>query len=105
MTTQVPALVHVVVPGRPKVIPGVRVSKRNNLERVKLNPTEIALMETLRGDWFLRIDGGAHALVRTINKLAQEGSIDVGRISSVVTSERAPIVKERWSTLNATHSE
>lgn len=105
LTTQIPAIVHVSVLGGPKVISGVRVSRRNNLQRVKLNPTEIAIMETLRGDWFLRIDGGARALVRIINKLAKESSINIERITSAIASERAPIVKERWSTLNITASE
>lgn len=105
LTSQIPAIVHISVLGGPKVIPGVRVSKRNNLNRATLNPTEIAIMETLRGDWFLRIDGGESALMNTVNKRAKDGSINIGRISLAISSEHAPIVRERWSTLNATYSE
>ncbi|MDP1712123.1 MAG: hypothetical protein Q8K86_06670 [Candidatus Nanopelagicaceae bacterium] len=101
LTTQVPAVVHISVLGGQKVIPGARVSKRNNLNRTKLNPIEIAIIETLRGDWFLRIDGGENALKNTVNKLAKDGSVNIGRISSVISSERAPIVRERWSTVSA----
>lgn len=105
LTTQIPAMVHICVLGGPKVIPGVRVSKRNNLKRGILNPTEIAIMEALRGDWFLRIDGGESALMNAVSKLVKDGSVDIGRISSVISSERAPIVRERWSTLNVTYGE
>jgi hypothetical protein len=64
LTTQVPAWPTVTVAGPvPTSVPGVKVSKRNNMLRRDLKYAEIALLELLRGDWETTVDGGWPALV------------------------------------------
>src|SRR5882757_1457870 len=76
LTTQVPAKPSLTVAGPvPASVPGVTVSKRNNMRRRELNYDEIALLELLRGDWESTVEGGWSALVAAAASAFRDGRI------------------------------
>ena len=61
-------------------MPGVTVSKRNNMSRRNLRYAEIALVELLRGDWERTVDDGWPALVSA----ARRGYIDIRAVGEEI---------------------
>ena len=96
LTTQLPALPHVAVPGRQPALRNARVSKRSNALRVLLNPAEVAVLEVLREDWIDRIDGGHKALVEALRRLTTDGQIRPGSIDEVAARETS-LVRRQWA--------
>jgi Family of unknown function (DUF6088) len=88
LTTQVPARPTLTVAGPvPTSVPGVRISKRNNMRRRHLKYTEIALLELLRGDWKTTVDGGWPALVAASEAAVRNRTIRPNEVRQVVDNE------------------
>lgn len=96
LTTQLPALPHVAVPGRQPALRNARVSQRSNALRVLLNPAEVAVLEVLREGWIDRIDGGHKALVEALRLLTTDGQIRPGSIDEVAARETS-LVRRQWA--------
>ncbi|MBC7299527.1 DUF6088 family protein [Nocardia salmonicida] len=95
LTTQVPAKPTMVVTGAvPTSIPGVEVSKRNNLRRATLRPLEIAVLELLRGDWETTVDEGWTALSAAVGKAVAAGKLRWRALSSAAEGERSPTLRD-----------
>ena len=101
LTTQVPAKPALTVAGPvPTSVPGVTVSKRNNMLRRELGYTEIALLELLRGDWESIVEGGWPALVSAAAKGVREGKIRPAALAGAVAAERSPTARANLERLN-----
>ena len=100
LTSQLPALPHVAVPGRQPALRNARVSKRSNALRVLLNPAEVAVLEVLREDWLGQIDGGHQALVEALRRLTADGQIRPDSIAEVSARESS-LVRRQWASESA----
>lgn len=96
LTTQIPALPHVAVPGRQPALRNARVSKRSNALRVLLNPAEVAVLEVLREDWIDRIDGGQEALAEALRRLTTDGQVRPDSLDEVAGRETS-LVRRQWA--------
>jgi hypothetical protein len=97
LTTQVPSRPTLTVAGPvPTSVPGVRVSKRNNMLRRKLRYTEIALLELLRGDWEATVDGGWPTLVSAYDAAVQARKIRPALVADAIKSERSPAARRNF---------
>ena len=96
LTTQLPALPHVAVPGRQPALRNARVSKRSNALRVLLNPAEVAVLEVLREDWIDRIDGGQEALAEALRRLTTDGQVRPDSLDEVAGRETS-LVRRQWA--------
>lgn len=96
LTTQLPALPHVAVPGRQPALRNARVSKRSNALRVLLNPAEVAVLEVLREDWIDRIDGGHKALAEALRRLTTDGQVRPDPLDEVAGRETS-LVRRQWA--------
>ena len=96
LTTQLPALPHVAVPGRQPALRNARVSKRSNALRVLLNPAEVAVLEVLREDWIDRIDGGHEALTEALRRLTTDGQVRPDSLDEVAGRETS-LVRRQWA--------
>ena len=96
LTTQLPAVPHVAVPGRQPALRNARVSKRSNALRVLLNPAEVAVLEVLRKDWIDRIDGGHEALIKALRRLTTDGQVRPASLDEVAGRETS-LVCRRWA--------
>lgn len=93
LTTQIPAKPHLAVVGRvPDGVPGVRIAKRNNMARIDLNYTEIAVLETLR-TWTTTVDHGWTALVNAVRERIERHEVDLDKLRQAVSSEHVSAVK------------
>lgn len=100
LTTQVPAKPMFVIAGPvPTSLPGVKVSKRNNMRRRDLNYIEIALLELLCGDWETTVDGGWAALVSAAVRAAREGQVRPAELGKAVAGERSAAAHANWARL------
>lgn len=96
LTTQVPKHVSIAVPGRQMDVRGLEVHKRSNVDRVQLNDIEVAILETLRDEWYER---ARKALPHRVHQLAKEGVINLDRIVRVAHGEASVRVRERAAAL------
>jgi hypothetical protein len=88
LTTQVPARPTVTIAGPvPTSVPGVRISKRNNMRRRDLKYAEIALLELLRGDWEATVDGGWPALVAASEAAVRSRKVRPKHVREAVGNE------------------
>lgn len=103
LTTQVPARPTLTIAGAavPTSVPGVTVSKRNNMRRRNLRYAEIALIELLRGDWERTVDGGWPALVAAAVAAVRDGDINKEAVSDAIGAERSPAARENYERLAA----
>jgi uncharacterized protein DUF6088 len=100
LTTQVPARPALTVAGPvPTSVPGVKVSKRNNMRRRDLRYVEIALIELLRGDWEQTVDNGWPALVSAAGAAIRDGKINVESVGDAIRGERSPAARENYKRL------
>lgn len=100
LSTQVPPKLDLAVVGPPpSSIPGVRFHSRRNLERLKLNYLEVALLECLR-DWPRSVEADWSALVERTVELTSEGKIRLDRVLSAAAGEFAPEVRKRMKMLH-----
>lgn len=102
LTTQVPRQPALTIAGpTPTSLPGVKISRRNNMRRRDLNYTEIALLELLRGDWETTVDGGWPALVAAYRKRVETGGIRPCAVRAAIASERSPRARRNFGLLTA----
>ncbi|WP_157225134.1 hypothetical protein [Nocardia thailandica] len=95
LTTQVPAKPTMVVTGAvPTSIPGVKISKRNNLRRAALRPLEIAVLELLRGDWETTVDGGWNAMSAAVGQALTAGKLRWSKLTAAAEGERSPALRD-----------
>ncbi len=100
LTTQIPAVPTLTVAGpMPTSVPGVRVSRRNNMGRRELTYTEIALLELLRGSWESVVEGGWDALVAATAEATERGTVRLDHIASAVEGEHSPTARANYARL------
>jgi hypothetical protein len=100
LTTQVPSQPTLTIAGPvPTSVPGVKVSKRNNMRRRKLRYTEIALLELLRGDWEATVDDGWPALVSAYATAVRARKIRPAAMSDAIAGERSPTARKYFAKL------
>lgn len=100
LTTQVPARVSLTVAGAvPTALPGVTVSRRNNMLRRDLAYVEIAVLELLRGDWETTVEGGWPAFLTAVSRGIGDGSVRIEAVAKAVTGERSPATRDNLSRL------
>jgi len=100
LTTQVPAIERVGVPGRaPEPMPGVRFSSRPYSRREHdLNPYEVALLEVLRA--FDEVaERSWDELVAVVGDAVREGRIRPERVAAAVEEEHDRSARQRWNRL------
>lgn len=95
LTTQVPAEPELVTSGPvPAAIPGVRVHKRNNIDRRDLNYAEIAVLEVLR-DWTFTTESTWDGIVAAVRDRIDGSEVRPERLARVGRSEPRPAVREQ----------
>ena len=100
LTTRVPARPSPTIAGTvPTSVPGVTVSKHNNMSRRNLRYAEIALVELLRGDWERTVDDGWPALVSATAAAARRGYIDIRAVGEAIRGERFPTARHNYTRL------
>jgi hypothetical protein len=82
-------------------VPGVTVSKRNNVGRRNLRYAAIALIELLSGDWEQTVDDGWPALVSAAAAAARRGDIDIAAADEAIRGERSPVARDSYARLVA----
>lgn len=93
LTTQVPAMPELATLARvPSGVPGVRFTRRNNIERAGLNYLEIAVLEVLR-DWRFLVDGGWTSLVAAVTSRIEAGDVRPDAIAAAAEREHRVEVK------------
>ena len=98
LTTQLPATPALTVAGPvPTSVPGVRVSRRNNMRRRELTYTEIALLELLRGSWESVVEGGWDALVAATADATERGTLRLDHVASAVEGEHSPTARVNYA--------
>jgi len=102
LTTQVPTRPAFTIAGTvPTSVPGVSVSKRNNMRRRNLRYAEIALIELLRGDWERTVDDGWPALVSAVGTAVRGSEINMASVSDAIQGERSPAARQNYERLAA----
>lgn len=100
LTSQVPRQPTFTVAGPvPTAVPGVKVSKRNNMRRRNLRYTEIALLELLRGDWEATVDEGWPALASAYNAAVRARKIRPAAVVDAIEGERSPAARRNFAKL------
>ena len=100
LTTQVPAKPMLTVAGPvPASVPGVTVSKRNNMRRRTLRYSEIAVLELLRGDWAFTVEGGWPALVAAVHTATRCAEVDLGVLAEAISAEHSPAARANFTRL------
>lgn len=99
LSTQVPRQPHVAVVGRaPKGLRGVRITARANPHRVKLTPTEVAVLESVRDfDRYAEIPWPRAC--QRLRRLAADGAIDLEKLADVAGHERSAGLRDRIADL------
>lgn len=101
LTTQVPATPAMAVTGPlPTSVPGVKISRRNNLKRLPLTALEIAALELLRGDWETTVDDGWSALTHAISTALARGKLRWRELTTAAEGERSPALRENLQRLH-----
>lgn len=102
LTTQVPGVIEVAVPGRVPVSPkGVRFTSRDPLRReLKLSRAEVALIEVLR-DWPITVEVDWKELIAKSQELIDSGALRPERITKDVEAEHKPALREAWAKLRS----
>lgn len=98
LTTQVPAVERVAVPGRvPAPLPGVRFVSRSIERRIGgLRPLEVALLEVLR-DGPVVIESRWGKVAETVRRLAAAGEIRLAVIEAQLPHEHHVAARHRWA--------
>lgn len=105
LTTQVPAVAQVAVPGRvPAPIPGVRFAARSIERRIAaLRPLEVALLEVLR-DGPETVEAPALKVMETALRLTAAGEIRPAIIETQLQYEHHVAARRRWAELDLTET-
>ena len=102
MTTQVPSVAVVAVPGRaPASVPGTRFVTRSIERRFAgLRPIEVAVLEVLRGGPVL-LEKPWRELPSTVARLVSVGEVRLDVMAAAVSEEHHVMTRKRWSELAA----
>ena len=102
LTTQVPSVAVVAVPGRvPMPVAGARFVSRSIERRVVgLRPIEVALLEVLRSGP-ASIEKSWSAVGETVEHLVTAGEVRCDVVNSAVANEHHVATRERWAELVA----
>ncbi len=102
LTTQVPSVAVVAVPGRaPAPVPGARFVTRSIERRIAgLRPIEVAVLEVLRGGPAL-MEKPWRELASTVARLVSVGEVRPDVMASAVGEEHHVMTRERWAELAA----
>jgi hypothetical protein len=105
LTTQVPAVEQVAVPGRvPAPVPGVRFVSRSIERRIGgLRPVEVALIEVLRDGPTLIEQPWTHVST-VVEQLVDAGEVRPGVIATQVGHEHHVAARQRWNDLGITEA-
>lgn len=105
LTTQVPSVAVVAVPGRvPSPVPGARFVSRSIERRIAgLRPVEVAVLEVLRGGPAL-IEKPWTELAAAIERLVAVGEVRLDVLTSSVSDEHHVATRQRWAELAASLS-
>jgi hypothetical protein len=100
LTTQVPSVDEVAVPGRaPSPVPGVVFTARSYARRLhNLTATEVALLEVLR-TWPAYTEGSWEDLVAIANGRVGDGSVRLDVLNKEVPHERSRRLRDHWQRL------
>lgn len=99
LTTQLPARAEFALVKAPlSNVPEVDFHSRSNLERLKLNPTEIAVFEILR-DWPMYSEASWEEFVDHVAGIAKDGIIEPARLESAAKKEPSPRLRRLLSDL------
>lgn len=101
LTTQVPAVEVIAVPGRiPSPVPGARFVSRSIERRILgLRPIEVALLEVLRAGPGA-VEASPVELAKVAGRLAAAGEIRPEVLGEQVRHERHLATRQRWAQLN-----
>ena len=100
LSTQLPAIPEVAVPGPAPSFDGVRFHRRNNTARRELDFYEVALVEALR-DFPRYSEVDMETVALTVKRLADEGKLRLKRVERVASSERSPALRRNLGELRA----
>jgi hypothetical protein len=105
LTSQVPAVEEVAVPGRAPAEPhGVRYRSRAAVGRQGLGPVEVAVLEMLR-EWPRYCEASWSEFVSVVARLCLRGAVDVDRIKDAAAREHHVAARERAAELaDAVHT-
>lgn len=99
LSTQVPAVTHVAVAGRPpRGVKGVAFHQRAVGGRAGLRPLEVAVLEVLR-EYPHKVEADWQSVVDRVRSLAHTGDVDVQLVLHAASLERHQAVRERASAL------
>lgn len=95
LTTQVPAVQELAVPGRPPAEPlGVHFCSRAAAGRRHLGRTEVAILELLR-EWPRYSESSWAEFITTVTRLCTQGAVDVDKIKAAAALEHHPAARAR----------
>ncbi len=99
LTTQVPSIVEVAVPGRtPAPITGIQFRSRSYLRREhRLGPIEVAVLEVLRTESV--VEESDAQVVKVLQKLISRGDLRRDVLTKVIHDESARSVRRAWDEL------
>ncbi len=99
LTTQVPAVVEVAIPGRtPAPIAGIQFRSRSYQRREhRLQPIEVAVLEMLRTESV--VEESDALVVKVLRKLIRRGDIRRDVLTKVINYESARSVRQAWDEL------
>lgn len=100
LTTQVPVVVDMAVPGRAPSSMDEVVFHSRPFSRAffELKPAEVAVLEVLRM-WPSGLEEDWEFLAERVARLSKKGSVRLDRVSEAVEQERVPVVRELWREL------
>lgn len=102
LTTQVPVMTHVAVPGRaPTQVPGIGFHARPySRSSHALKPAEVAVLEVLR-IWPSGVEVDWEVLRDRVAELKARGFIRPPVLTAALADERTPAVRQLWHLLRA----
>ena len=99
LSTQVPPTPSIAVVGRPPSgLDRTRFTRRSNVRRCDLKPTEIAVLEVLR-DYPAHVEVPWPKVVDRIRELAANGHVDLQKLTEVAATEHRQGLHGRVSEL------
>lgn len=101
LSTQIPAMTHVVVPGRPPAPPsGVQFHQRSPRGRAGLGVLEVALLEVL-AQFPNQVEASWYELVDKARSLVADAQIDLIKVAGAANKQHSTAVRSRTEDLLA----
>jgi hypothetical protein len=67
------------------------------MRRRNLGYVEVAVLELLRGDWELTVEGGWPALLAAVSRAVADGRVRLDAVADAVAGERSPAARDNLS--------